>query len=102
MTQPYAKKPPQGLRRDEWEAEHIVDGLINPQKHSALPELPIEERLLIDRKRAAQYLSLSQRSLDYLIANKQMAVRRIGGRVLIPLQELKRFAKADHTDRIVA
>ena len=102
MNQTHTKKPPQGVSLIQWEANHIVDRLINLDVPPPRPELPVEERLLVDRKRAAQYLSLSQRSLDYLIANKQVAVRRIGGRVLIPLQELKRFARVDHSERIVA
>lgn len=102
MSQSYPKKPPQGVSLAEWEAEHIIDRLMDLDKRPTPPQLRIEERLLVDRKRAAQYLSLSQRSLDYLVANKQLAVRRIGGRVLIPLQELKRFARADHIERIVA
>ncbi len=102
MNQSYAKKPPQGVSLIEWESEHIIDRLMKLQPAPTHAELPVEERFLVDRRRAAQYLSLSQRSLDYLVANKQLSVRRIGGRVLIPLQELKRFARADHSDRIVA
>jgi len=41
-------------------------------------------------------MHMSVRTLDYLIANKQMAKRRIGGRVLIPHSELVRFSKADY------
>jgi hypothetical protein len=55
-----------------------------------------ETRLLYDRKGAAQQLSISVRSLDYLIAGKQLGTRRIGKKVLIPHGELVRFARADH------
>lgn len=41
-------------------------------------------------------LSVSIRSLDYLIANKQLATRRIGKKVLIPHSELVRYAKGNH------
>ena len=41
------------------------------------------------------------RGLDYLIANKVLIVRRIGSRVLIPAPELRRFARADHLQRLV-
>lgn len=61
--------------------------------------MPIEERLLVDRRNAAQYLSISQRSLDYLLAHGELAMRRIGTRTLIPLAELKKFAGFDH-DRL--
>jgi excisionase family DNA binding protein len=60
-----------------------------------------EEKLLLSRQEAAALLSISQRSLDYLIANKVLIVRRIGSRVLIPAPELRRFARADHPQRLV-
>lgn len=53
-------------------------------------------RLLYDRKSAALMLSISIRSLDYLIAGKLLATRRIGKKVLIPHAELARFSRADH------
>lgn len=64
--------------------------------------LPVMQgpRLLYCRKEAAWSLSISIRALDYLVANKELSTRRIGGRVLIPHTELVRFAKADHFDSI--
>jgi excisionase family DNA binding protein len=56
----------------------------------------VSERLLYDRKSAAQQLSISMRALDRLVANKCLNTRRIGSRVLIPYGELKKFARADH------
>ena len=41
-----------------------------------------EEKLLVGREEAASMLSISCRALDYLVANKQLATRRIGARVL--------------------
>lgn len=58
--------------------------------------MPTEQRLLVDRRNAAQYLSISQRSLDYLLAHGELNIRRIGARVLIPITELQRYAKMDH------
>jgi excisionase family DNA binding protein len=55
-----------------------------------------DDRILVGRREAARMLSISQRSIDYLVANKQLNVRRIGGRVLIPVNELRRYARADH------
>jgi hypothetical protein len=55
----------------------------------------------LSRQEASALLSISQRSLDYLIANKVLIVRRIGSRVLIPAPELRRFARADHPQRLV-
>lgn len=41
-------------------------------------------------------LSISVRSLQTLIATKQILVRRIGRRVLIHRKELESFARRDH------
>jgi excisionase family DNA binding protein len=53
-------------------------------------------RLLYDRKSAAHQLSVSVATLDRLVANKCLTARRIGGRVLIPHGELRRFVRADY------
>ena len=58
------------------------------------------EKLLVGRSEAAQMLSISERALDYLVANKQIAVRRIGARVLIAVSELRQFTKGDHPARL--
>ena len=58
----------------------------------------MESRLLYDRKEAARQLSISVRSLDYLIAGGQLETRRIGKKVLIPHGSLSRFAQANHYD----
>jgi hypothetical protein len=59
-----------------------------------------EPRLLYARKEASRKLSICVRSLDYLIATKQLATRRLGKRVMIPHCELVRFSKTDHTKPI--
>ena len=59
-----------------------------------------EEKLLVGREEAALMLSISKRSLDYLIASGDIAVRRIGTRVLIQAQELERFARGNHPGRL--
>jgi excisionase family DNA binding protein len=56
----------------------------------------VAPRMLYSRKEAARQLSISPRSLDYLIANREIAVRRNGSRILIPHNELVRYARADH------
>lgn len=56
------------------------------------------EKLLYDRRSAAAALSISIRSLDYLLARGEFRTRRIGKKVLIPRAELTRFAAADHFD----
>jgi excisionase family DNA binding protein len=58
--------------------------------------------MLYDRKEAARQLSISVRSLDYLIANRQLAFRRVGRKILIPHAELVRFARRDHFSPVAA
>ncbi|HEY1575656.1 MAG TPA: helix-turn-helix domain-containing protein [Terracidiphilus sp.] len=60
-----------------------------------------DAKLLVRREEAAQLLSISQRGLDYLIANRRLPTRRIGGRVLIPVADLRKCARGDHPERIV-
>jgi excisionase family DNA binding protein len=64
------------------------------KKHEISPG----EKFLLSRRDAAQVLSISQRALDYLIANKRLPTRRIGKRVLIPVADLRKFARADHPE----
>jgi hypothetical protein len=62
----------------------------------------METRLLYDRKEAARQLSISVRSLDYLIAGKQLDTRRIGKKVLIPHASLVRYASANRYDAVTS
>lgn len=54
------------------------------------------EQILISKKDACKALSISLRKLDYLISSKEIAVRRIGRRVLISRRALAEFARRDH------
>jgi hypothetical protein len=54
------------------------------------------DKLLYDRKSAAYALSISVRSLDYLIAAGNFQTRRIGKKVLIPASELRKFVQSNH------
>jgi excisionase family DNA binding protein len=65
-------------------------------KNAGRATIPTEDKLLVGRIEAAAMLSISPRALDYLVANKHIRSRRIGTRVLIPVDELKRFSKMDH------
>jgi len=49
-------------------------------------------RLLLSKAESAYALNISLRKLDYLIAAKELGVRRIGSRVLITRRDLERFA----------
>jgi excisionase family DNA binding protein len=82
-----------------------LDGLVfksgrrkQPQRVTVAPE----DKILVSREEAAQLLSISQRGLDYLVASKRLPTRRIGGRVLIPVSDLRKYARCDHPERIVS
>jgi len=51
--------------------------------------------LLVSRKDCAAILSMSVRSIDYLIADKRLKTRRHGGAVRIPMSEVQRIARMD-------
>jgi excisionase family DNA binding protein len=59
------------------------------------------DKLLFTRKASAQALSISLRTLDNLIVSKEILVRRVGRKVLIPAGELDKFARRDHKGRTV-
>jgi excisionase family DNA binding protein len=56
-------------------------------------------RLLCSKKEAADALGVSLRTVDNLIVRKELTVRRVGRRVLVPAEELNRFAKRDHSTK---
>lgn len=72
------------------------------KKPSGNTNITAENKLLVSRQEAAQMLSISERGLDYLIANKHLSTRRIGSRVLIPVAELRHFARSDHPKPIAS
>ena len=69
-----------------------------PQRATVAPA----DKILVSRVEAAQLLSISQRGLAYLVASRRLPTRRIGGRVLIPVAELRKYARCDHPERIVS
>lgn len=74
---------------------------VTQRKPPGRATIPTEERLFVARSEAAQMLSISCRALDYLIGKKQLNVRRIGSRVLIPMADLLQFCRSDHPARLV-
>jgi excisionase family DNA binding protein len=54
----------------------------------------MKSQLLFSKRQAAEALSVSLRTIDYLIHRNQLAVTRIGRRVLIQWEVLEQFAKA--------
>jgi excisionase family DNA binding protein len=58
------------------------------------------QKVLLSKKEAAQALSISLRSLEYLIARKELSTRRVGKRVLVPMAVLHKFAQHDHAESL--
>lgn len=56
----------------------------------------MSDQILVSRREAANALSISIRKLDYLIAAREIQVKRIGRRCLIPRRSLEEFARRDH------
>ena len=50
--------------------------------------------IFMTREETAEALRLSLRTVDTLISRGQLGIRRIGRRVLIPTEEVTRFANA--------
>jgi excisionase family DNA binding protein len=73
---------------------------VTERKKPSRVTIATDEKLLVGREEAAEMLSISRRALDYLVANKQLAARRIGARVLIPISDLRRFSRSDHPNRL--
>lgn len=63
--------------------------------HASAHPTPIT-KLLYDRKSAAFVLSISVRSLDYLIGNKQLNAVRLGRKVMLTHAELAKFCRSNH------
>lgn len=57
---------------------------------------PINETIVLNKKEAARILGVSLRTIDRLIALKELPVRRLGRRVLIPRSSLDNFLRRDH------
>jgi excisionase family DNA binding protein len=51
---------------------------------------------LLSKKHAALALSVSVRTIDRMIAQRQLHPRRIGDRVLFHRSEIQRFTRSDH------
>ena len=54
------------------------------------------ETILVSKRDAARLLSLSLRTIDNLIAKRELLARRVGRRVLIERRTLEQFARRDH------
>lgn len=52
--------------------------------------------LLVSKRSAAATLGISVRTLENLVAVREISPRRIGKRVLFEAREIERFARRDH------
>ena len=59
--------------------------------------MEVAHKVLYTKREAAQLLSISVRSIDYLIFSRQIPARRIGRRVLVHRDAIEQFARRDHT-----
>jgi excisionase family DNA binding protein len=57
------------------------------------------EALALSKLEAARMLGVSVRTIDRLIALKELPVRRLGRRVVIPRNSLQGLLRADHPTR---
>ena len=71
------------------------------RKPLARAYLSQDEKLLVGRRKAAGMYSIRCNALDYLVANKQLLVRSIGIRELIPITELRRFSRSGDAERLI-
>lgn len=60
------------------------------------------ERLLWNKREAAASLGISVRTIELLIAARELKSVRVGTRRMIPVRELERFARRDHATRPIA
>jgi excisionase family DNA binding protein len=54
------------------------------------------EPLAVNRVQAAEMLGVSVRTLDTMLVRKEIRCRRIGRRVVLTIEELRRFLTKDH------
>lgn len=53
-----------------------------------------DDRLMVTKREAARRLSLSEREIDRARARGDLAAQKFGSKVLIPVDELHRFAES--------
>ena len=55
-----------------------------------------DDRILVNKREAARLLGISVTSLDYLIRQRELVIRRLGRRTLVSVESLRDYARADH------
>jgi excisionase family DNA binding protein len=63
---------------------------------TTLDPKPMYTKLMYTKDECSRLLSVSLRTIENLIANKQLTIRKIGRRVLVPHQVLMQFTRGDH------
>lgn len=76
-----------------------VPRLLTPPGRSESGKTPEIAPILVSKRTAAAALSVCLRTIDNLIAAKELPTRRIGSRRLIPHAAVVAFAKRDHTGK---
>ena len=66
---------------------------VSPHMNTSATAAEQIEPLLYDRKTTAKLLSVSVRSVDYMVQTGKLKHRRIGSRVLIPATQVGRMAE---------
>lgn len=56
---------------------------------------PTITKLLYNKKEAAYALGISVRSIESLLASKQLSTRKYGNKVLIPAADIRRLARLE-------
>lgn len=53
-------------------------------------------KLLVSKREAAELLSVSVRTIENLLARKELQARKVGRRTLLAFAALERFVRRDH------
>jgi excisionase family DNA binding protein len=61
--------------------------------------MSMQFKLAYNKEEAGEMISVSVRTVDYLIASGELSAKRIGKRVVITHQALVQFLRRDHTTR---
>ena len=56
----------------------------------------MDDRILVSKREAARLLGISVTSLDYLIRQRELTIRRLGRRTLVSTESLHAYARNDH------
>ena len=81
------------MNREQKAARYATDHLYQSGLPTAVRRNLKKPKRLVARCKAASFLTISPRTLDYIIARGDLPVRRINKRVFVPRRALERFAR---------